>query len=119
MGKIKSHKDLDIWIQSMNLVSMIYNLTSEFPSSEKFGIISQMRRAAVSIPSNIAEGFARQTTKELIQFLYISSGSLSELETQLLISKNLGFVKDINEPEVLIIRTKMMISKLISKLRKK
>lgn len=119
MSKIKNHKDLDIGILSMDLVTKVYVLTSDYPSTEKFGLISQMRRAAVSIPSNIAEGFARQTTKELIQFLYISKGSLSELETQLLISKNLNFVKDIESFEDIIIRIRKMISKLISKLKEK
>lgn len=119
MSKIKNHKDLDIWILSMDLVTKVYVLTSDYPSTEKFGLIAQMRRAAVSIPSNIAEGFARQTTKELIQFLYISNGSLSELETQLLISKNLNFVKDIESFEDIIIRIRKMISKLISKLKEK
>lgn len=119
MSKIKNHKDLDIGILSMGLVTKVYVLTSDYPSTEKFGLIAQMRRAAVSIPSNIAEGFARQTTKELIQFLYISKGSLSELETQLLISKNLNFVKDIESFEDIIIRIRKMISKLISKLKEK
>ena len=119
MNKIKNHKDLDVWILSMELVKQIYTLSSSYPSSEKFGIIAQMRRAAISIPSNIAEGFARQTTKELIQFLFISKGSLSELETQLLISKNLGYITEIETLEEMIIRIRKMLSKLISKLKEK
>jgi four helix bundle protein len=76
------HKDLDVWKKSMNLVVLIYDITSKFPSDERFGLTSQMRRAAVSIPSNIAEGAARKGDKEFIQFLMIALGSLSELETQ-------------------------------------
>ncbi len=119
MNKIKSHKDLDVWVLSMELVTQIYILTSSFPSSEKFGITVQMRRASISIPSNVAEGFARQTTKELIQFLFISKGSLSELETQLLISKNLGYITEIKSLEETILRIRKMLSKLISKLKNK
>jgi four helix bundle protein len=77
-----NHKDLDVWKKSMNLVVLIYDITSKFPSDERFGLTSQMRRAAVSIPSNIAEGAARKGDKEFIQFLMIALGSLSELETQ-------------------------------------
>ena len=81
-----NHKDLDVWKKSMDLVELIYGLTSQFPSDERFGLVSQMRRAAVSIPSNISEGAARKGDKELIQFLMIAIGSLSELETQYLLS---------------------------------
>ena len=86
------HKDLDVWKKSMDLVESIYKITQTFPDTEKYGLTSQMRRAAVSIPSNIAEGAARKGDKELIQFLYISIGSLSELETQYLIAIRLGFI---------------------------
>jgi four helix bundle protein len=86
------HKDLEVWKKSMDLVESIYKLTQTFPDTEKYGLTSQMRRAAVSIPSNIAEGAARKGDKELMHFLYISIGSLSELETQYLIATRLGFV---------------------------
>jgi four helix bundle protein len=86
------HKDLEVWKKSMDLVETIYKLTQTFPDAEKFGLTSQMRRAAISIPSNIAEGAARKGDKELMHFLYISIGSLSELETQYLIATRLGFV---------------------------
>lgn len=79
--KIRSHKDLQVWQEAMVLVTEIYRLSENFPESEKFGLTSQIRRSAISIPSNIAEGFAQKGNKELIQFLYISIGSLSELET--------------------------------------
>ena len=90
------HKNLEVWRRSMNLVVCIYNETKKFPSDERFGLSQQMRRAAVSIPSNIAEGSARKSTNELRQFLYISLGSLAELETQVLIGLKLGY--SINDP---------------------
>ena len=80
------HKELDAWKKSMELVKVVYQLSENFPKEEQFGIISQMRRASVSVPVNIAEGAARNYDKEFIQFLYISLGSLSELETLFLIS---------------------------------
>jgi four helix bundle protein len=94
MNKIKTHKDLDVWKESMSLVEEVYKLTESFPKNEIFGLTSQMRRAATSIPSNIAEGAARNSDKEFIQFLHVSLGSLAELETQLLLSRKLGFLKN-------------------------
>ena len=85
------YKDLDVWKKSMDLVEVIYDFTKVFPEDEKYGLSSQMRRSSISIPSNIAEGAARKGDKELIQFLMVSIGSLSELETQYLISIRLGF----------------------------
>jgi len=90
---MKTHKDLDSYQKAMELVQKTYEITAEFPNEEKFGLISQMRRAAVSIPSNIAEGAARDSVKENLQFLSYSQGSLSELETQLELSVRLGFLK--------------------------
>lgn len=89
-----THKDLTVWKKSMNLVILIYKFTSQFPKEELFGLTSQMRRAAVSIPSNIAEGHGRHSEKELIRFLFISLGSASELETQLLLSRKLDFLDE-------------------------
>ena len=88
---IKTHKDLDVWKLSIQLVKDIYQLSSKFPSEEKFGLVAQIRRAVVSIPSNIPEGEARNSDKDYIRFLYISLGSLSEIETQLIIAEELGF----------------------------
>lgn len=98
---MKTHKDLDSWKFSVDLVTIIYQLTSTFPKEEVFGLTNQMRRAAVSIPSNIAEGAARHSKKEFIQFLYIALGSQQELDTQLLIAKNLKFIlnEDFNKLE--------------------
>ena len=88
-----THKDLDVWKEAMEFVVQIYSLTHDIPNSEKYGLISQMQRAAISLPSNISEGAARQTTKEFIQFLYIALGSVSELETQLILVEKLGFAQ--------------------------
>lgn len=96
--KKMTHKDLNVYKRSMKLVKLIYQLTSKFPSSEKFGLTNQMRRCAVSIPSNIAEGAARNSRKEYIRFLYISRVSASELETQYTISKDLDLCKE--NPEI-------------------
>lgn len=86
-----SFKGLIVWQKSVVLVKQIYLLTAKFPSEEKFGIVSQMRRAAVSIPSNIAEGQARRTTGDYIRFVSNAEGSLAELDTQLIISIELDF----------------------------
>ena len=91
-----NHKDLAIWKESIELVKEVYLLLKDFPSYEQFGICSQMRRAAVSVPSNIAEGAGRNSDKELVRFCYIAQGSLSELETQLIISVELGYIKSNN-----------------------
>lgn len=91
---MKSHKDLIVWQNGIRLVTEIYNLTKNFPKEELYGLATQMRRSAISIPSNIAEGSARNHNKEFIQFLYVALGSCAELETQLIISLNLGFINN-------------------------
>jgi four helix bundle protein len=90
--KPQSYRDLLVWQMGISLVQNVYKLTASVPPEEKFGLISQMRRAAVSIPSNIAEGQARNTTGEFIQFISQAEGSLAELDTQLIISVQLSFV---------------------------
>ena len=87
----RKYQRLQVWQDAIELVTDVYRLTSQFPDSEKFGLVSQMRRAAVSIPSNIAEGAGRGSDKEFRRFLLIARGSLQELETQLIISGRLGF----------------------------
>jgi four helix bundle protein len=98
---IKNYKDLDVWKLSIDLVKDIYELTKNFPRDEKFGIVMQMRRSAISIPSNIAEGKTRQHVKEYIQFLYVALGSCSELETQIIICKELKFMQDSSVVKIL------------------
>lgn len=89
---MRTHKDLEVWQQSMRMVTSVYELTKEFPKEEMYGLTNQIRRAAVSVPSNIAEGAARHSRKEFIQFLYIALGSTMEVDTQIIISKNLGYL---------------------------
>ncbi len=115
---MKNHKDLDVWQLSMDLVTDIYKLTYEFPKEELYGLSNQMRRAAVSIPSNIAEGAARNSKKEFIQFLHISLGSLAEVETQLIISNNLGFASGLDAFLGKVDRVKKMLNGLIFHLKK-
>ncbi|MCX6246947.1 MAG: four helix bundle protein [Bacteroidetes bacterium] len=119
MTTIRSHMDLDVWKMSMDFVDELYSITDTFPSSEKFGLASQLRRAGVSIPSNIAEGAGRFYEKEFIQFLYISMGSLSEIETQLEIAKRRGYIKSIEPQRTTMIRIRKMINGLIKQLRSK
>ena len=89
---LRTHKDLDVWKKAMDLAAHVYSLTARFPKEELYGLTSQIRRSAVSIPSNIAEGAARHSRKEFIQFLHIASGSVAELETQLLLAIRMGFI---------------------------
>lgn len=91
--KRRNHKDLVVWQKAMSLARTIHVLTRSFPPEELFGITSQLRRAAVSIPGNIAEGAARATTREFIQFLYVARGSLAEIETQLELAEGAGYTK--------------------------
>ena len=91
---LKTHKDLDVWNKAIDLAEQLYLLTGRFPKEEQFGLTSQLRRAAVSIASNIAEGAARNSDKEFLQFLYIALGSAAEVETQLLLAKRLKFLKE-------------------------
>ncbi len=89
-----THKDLDIWKEAIELVQEVYKGTAEFPKEEIYGLTNQMRRASVSVPSNISEGAARSSKKEFINFLYFALGSLAELETQTIISEKLGYLKN-------------------------
>ena len=115
---MKDHKDLDVWKKGIDLVAEVYRTTAQFPKEEVFGLTSQMRRAAVSIPANVAEGAARQTDKEFVQFLFISLGSASELETELLIAEKLGFCNASSLSEQ-ITSVKMMLNGLIRHYRNK
>jgi four helix bundle protein len=119
MGEVRNHKDLEVWKVSMDFVVEIYALTKSFPSAELYGLTGQLRRAAVSIPSNLAEGATRKNTKEFIQFLYIAKGSLSEIETQLMIAERLKYFTDskLLFDKIQYLRT--LISRLITALNKK
>ena len=89
---LKNYKELNVWQKSYKLCLHIYKVTKRFPKDEMYGLTSQIRRSAVSIPSNIAEGYGRKTTLEYVRFLYIAYGSVCELETQTMISGDLGYV---------------------------
>jgi four helix bundle protein len=116
--KVKDYKDLKVWQKGIDIVDSIYSATESFPRDELYGLVSQMRRAAVSVPSNIAEGFVRHHTKEYKQFLYMSLGSCAELDTQIVIAGRRKYVgkKNIDElAEDINHETRMLVS-LINKL---
>ena len=114
---MKTPVDLDVWKKSMDFVENIYRISSQFPKEEIYGLTSQIRRAAVSVPSNIAEGASRQGSKEFVQFLYISLGSLSEVETQAMLAKRLNFVNNIDIILKEIITIKKMLNCLITHMK--
>jgi len=91
---LKNYKELSIWQKSYQLCLEIYRITKEFPKEERYGLTSQIRRASVSIPSNIAEGYGRKTTPEYLRALYVAYGSNCELETQILLSGDLGYINE-------------------------
>lgn len=114
---MNNYKELDVWKRSIKLAVVIYKLTAVLPVEEKFGLVSQIRRCAVSVPSNIAEGSGRKTNKEFSQYLSIAYGSLCELDTQVIISKELGYLKE-NDDEIIekeIGELQKMIFSLINK----
>jgi len=116
--KVKDYKDLKVWQKGIEIVDKIYSMTHRFPKDEIYGLTSQMRRASVSIPSNIAEGFVRQHTKEYRQFLYASLGSCAELDTQLIIADRRDYItkKELEElAEDINYESRMLVS-LINKL---
>jgi len=98
---IKSYKDLKVWQVAIDMVVDIYRLTGKFPRNESFGLASQIQRATVSIPSNIAEGHARGTSREFHHYLSITLGSTAELETQLIIAEKLGYLEQTTANEML------------------
>lgn len=98
---VRTHKDLEVWQKSVSFVTAIYKATDAFPNKEIYGLTSQIRRSAVSIPSNIAEGAARKNKAEFKQFLYIALSSGAELETQLIIANNLEYFKE-NQSKILL-----------------
>ncbi len=115
---MKSYRDLIVWQKSMNLVTLIYILVLELPENEKYGLTPQIKRSAISIPSNIAEGYGRNYRKDYSRFLQIARGSLFENQTQLEIAVNLDFIKaeNLNEIKELSIEVEKMLNSLIKKL---
>ena len=116
---MRGHRDLRVWQESIFLVKDNYTLTSRFPEEKKFGLVTQMRRSAVSIPSNIAEGAGRGSQREFAQFLTIARGSLSELETQLVIAKELDYLNDIAVIDNRMRSIFHMLGGLMGKVKKK
>ncbi len=114
-----THKDLEVYKSSLDLVVLVYEITKAMPSSENYGLTSQMRRAAVSIPSNIAEGSSRGSTKDFIRFINIATGSLSELETQMVIAEKIGYFVNTKEIEDSITSIRKMLYRLKQSLNKK
>jgi four helix bundle protein len=118
---LRNYKDLNVWQKAYNFCLDVYRFTGKFPKEENFCMVSQMRRAAISVPSNIAEGYGRKTTKEYIQFLYIAYGSLCELETQILLSGDLKYLgsEQLKESQSNLGDIERMLKSLIRSLEKK
>jgi len=119
--KVKSYKELDVWKKGIEIVDSVYKITENFPQKEQYGLAFQINRSAVSIPSNIAEGFARGHTAEYRQFLHVALGSCSELDTQLIIANRRGYIAEeefSNLQEYLDHESRMLMS-LIKSLRKR
>ena len=114
---IETYRDLDIWKKGIEVVKDVYKLTEKFPKQEAYGLVSQMRRSAISIPSNVAEGFKRYHNKEYRQFLYVTLGSCAELETQITITKELKYIQ--KSEEVILLEKLDHIGRMITSLLKK
>ena len=114
---VKSYRDLIVWQKSLDLVDMIYDVTASFPATERYGLTNQLRRAGVSIPSNIAEGHARQSRQEFKRFLSIASGSLAEAETQLIIANRRHYLRSEKLEELMSLSDE--ISKMLASLMRK
>ncbi|MBN1511994.1 MAG: four helix bundle protein [Phycisphaerae bacterium] len=118
MGQIKTFRDLIAWQKGIQLAKEVYKVTQTFPEIERFGLVIQSRRAAVSIPSNIAEGYARASLPDYLRFLKVARGSLAELETQLHLASELGFTKAPTPLIELIAETDRVLQGLIRSLQK-
>ncbi|MBT1075034.1 four helix bundle protein [Geobacter grbiciae] len=116
---MRDHKELDVWKTGVELVTSVYVATQSFPKEQLYGLTNQLRRAAVSIPSNIAEGAARQTNREFVQFLYIALGSVAEVETQLIIADKLNYIADVTSVLNRIASLRKMLHGLIRHYRTK
>jgi four helix bundle protein len=115
--KINSYRDLFVWQKGMALAKQVYSLTHSFPFDERFGLVAQMRRAAVAVPSNIAEGQARHGKREFVHFLSHAEGSLAELDTQLALAIELGYRRDINVSESIVLVGELQ--RMLASLRRK
>ncbi|HEY9098920.1 MAG TPA: four helix bundle protein [Thiobacillus sp.] len=115
----RSHRSLNAWKQAMELVVNVYSVTATFPQHEQYGLVSQLRRAAVSVPANIAEGAARNGSKEFLHFLGIASGSLSELDTLIDLSRQLGYVENTEELNAKVDDVSGLVMGLASSIRRK
>lgn len=113
------HKQLDVWKLSIELTLELYEITKKFPKEEIYSLTTQLRRAAVSVPSNIAEGAARNSDKEFVQFLYIALGSLAEVETQVILAEKLSYLSNSDDLYVKLQSTKQMLIGLIKYLKNK
>ncbi len=113
---VRDYRDLIVWQKAMDLVEMVYRMSGSFPSNELYALTSQIRRAAVSIPSNIAEGQGRSTTRDFLHFLAVANGSLKEVETQTLIAQRLGYIDQSGSSKVLALAAE--VGRLLSGLRK-
>ncbi len=115
----RNHKDLIVWQKSVELAARIHSATMGFPKSELFGLTIQIRRAAVSIPSNISEGAARGSTREFLRFMHIARGSYAELETQLILAGYFGYIQDLTSVDPLLIEVGKLINAVIVGLKKR
>jgi four helix bundle protein len=118
---LKNYQELKVWQKAYALCLVIYQMTTKYPSEEKYGLSSQLKRAAVSVPSNIAEGYGRKSIREYIQFLYVAYGSICEIETQLLLTKDLKYIgeKFYSEIRLQLSEVERMLKALIKSLEKK
>lgn len=116
MAKIKNYRDLVVWQKAMDLTTMLYQIVRKLPKEETYALSDQMRRAAISIPSNIAEGFGRNSTKEYTHFLYITKGSVCELETQLMLCVRIEYLTEIEIQPIMILLEE--IGKMITTITK-
>ena len=119
MTRIRTYRDLVAWQKGMDVARRLYAITRDMPPEERFGLTSQMRRAAVSIPSNIAEGYGRQTRPDYLKHLRIARGSLVELETQVTLASDLSMLRDTSEIQALIAETDRVLQALIMSLERK
>ena len=116
---MSDYKDLNVWNKSIDLVEVVYRVVKQFPKEENYALSDQIRRAVVSIPSNIAEGASRNSNKEFVQFLYIALGSASEVETQLIIAQRLNYIMSIENELNEITKIRKMLNGLISSIKRK